>query len=58
MKRFVVGIVGAVALVSSAHMAMAQSKTVTSEMRTETATIEAIDASNRTSRSRNRTVPS
>jgi hypothetical protein len=38
----------ALALVSSAHMAMAQSKTVSSEMRTETATVEAIDASTRT----------
>jgi len=48
MKRLVLGIMGAVALVSSAQMAMAQSKTVTSEMRTETATIEAIEASSRT----------
>ena len=47
MKRFVVGMM-AVALVSTAHMAMAQSKTVRSEMRTETATVEAIDASTRT----------
>jgi hypothetical protein len=38
----------ALALVSSAHMAMAQSKTVRSEMKTETATVEAIEASTRT----------
>ena len=48
MKRFVVGLVAAAVLVSMAHTAMAQSKTVRSEMRTETGTIEAIDASSRT----------
>ena len=48
MKRLVLRIMAAVALVSSAHMAMAQSKTVRSEMKTETATVEAIDASTRT----------
>jgi len=48
MKRFAVRMLAALALVSSAHMAMAQSKTVSSEMRTETATVEAIDASTRT----------
>ena len=47
MKRLVVGIAAA-GLVSMAGMAMAQSKTVRSEMRTETAIVEAIDAANRT----------
>ncbi len=47
MKRLVVGMAAA-GLVSMAGMAMAQSKTVRSEMRTETATVEAIDASART----------
>ena len=48
MKRFVVGIIAAVVLVSMARTAMAQAKTVRSEMRTETATVEAIEASSRT----------
>ena len=48
MKRLAVRMLAALALVSSAHMAMAQSKTVSSEMRTETATVEAIEASSRT----------
>src|SRR4029450_9880966 len=48
MKRLVVGIIAAAFLVSMARTAMAQSKTVSSEMRTETATVEAIDASTRT----------
>ena len=48
MKRFVVGIIAAAVLVSMARTAMAQTKTVTSEMRTETATVEAIDAASRT----------
>jgi hypothetical protein len=48
MKRFVVGLVAAAAVVSMAGPAMAQSKTVRSEMRTETGTIEAIEASTRT----------
>ena len=47
MKRSVVGLIAAAALVSMAHIAMAQSKTVKSEMRTEKATVEAIDASTR-----------
>ena len=38
MKRFVVGLVAAAAVVSMAGPAMAQSKTVRSEMRTETGT--------------------
>ena len=48
MKRFVVGIIAAAVLVSMARTAMAQTKTVTSEMRTETATVEAIEAATRT----------
>ena len=48
MKRFVVGIIAAAVLVSMAHTAMAQSKTVNSEMRTETGIVEAIEASTRT----------
>jgi Cu/Ag efflux protein CusF len=48
MKRLVVGLVAAAGLVAMAHTAMAQSKTVRSEMRTETGTIEAIEASSRT----------
>jgi hypothetical protein len=48
MKRFLVGLVAAAGLVSMAHTVMAQSKTVRSEMRTETGTIEAIEASSRT----------
>jgi hypothetical protein len=48
MKRFVVGLLAAAGLVSMAHTVMAQSKTVRSEMRTETGTIEAIEASSRT----------
>ena len=48
MKSLAVRMLAALALLSSAHMAMAQSKTVSSEMRTETATVEAIEASSRT----------
>ncbi len=48
MKRFVVGIIAAAVLVSVARTAMGQAKTVKSEMRTETATVEAIDAASRT----------
>jgi hypothetical protein len=48
MKRLVVGIIAVAVLVSMAHTAMAQTKTISSEMRTETATIEAIEASTRT----------
>ena len=47
MKRFVVGLVAAAGLVAMAHTVMAQSKTVRSEMRTETGTVEAIDAPTR-----------
>ncbi len=48
MKRFVVGTMAAMVLASSAQMAMAQSKTVRSEMRTDTAVVEAVEASTRT----------
>jgi len=47
MKRFVVGIIAAAVLVSMARTATAQVKTVRSEMRTETGTVEAIDAATR-----------
>ena len=48
MKRLVVGLIAAAVLVSMAHTVMAQSKTVRSEMRTDTGTVEAIEASSRT----------
>jgi len=48
MKRFVAHSMAAVILVSVAHLASAQIKTVRSEMRTETAVVEAIDAATRT----------
>jgi hypothetical protein len=48
MKTFVVGLVAAAGLVAMAHPVMAQSKTVKTEMRTETGIIEAIEASSRT----------
>jgi hypothetical protein len=48
MRRLVIGLVAAAGLVAMAHPTMAQSKTVRSEMRTETGTIEAIEASSRT----------
>ena len=48
MKRFLIGLVAAAALVSITHTVMAQSKTVRSEMRTETGTIEAIEDATRT----------
>jgi hypothetical protein len=47
MKTFVVGLVAAAGLMSMGHTALAQSKTVSSQMRTETGTIEEIDAPNR-----------
>ena len=47
MKSYVVVIIAAAALVPMARTAMAQAKTVRSEMRTETGTVEAIDASTR-----------
>ena len=48
MKRFVVGIIAAAVLVSTARTALAQSKTINAEMKTATAVIEAIEASTRT----------
>jgi hypothetical protein len=48
MKRFVVGMTAAALLVSTAHTAMAQAKTIRSEMRTETATVESIAPDTRT----------
>ena len=48
MKRLVVGIMAAIVLVAMARTAMAQAKTVRSEMRTETATVESIDPATRT----------
>jgi Cu/Ag efflux protein CusF len=47
MKRFVVGTIAAAALVVMAGPAAAQTKTVRSEVRTETGTIEAIEAASR-----------
>jgi len=43
MKRLVVGIVAAAVLASMARTAAAQSKTVTSEMKVQAGTVEAID---------------
>jgi len=48
MKRLLVGIIAAALLVSTARTAMAQARTVSSETRTETAVVEAIEASSRT----------
>ena len=48
MKRYVVGIIAAAVLVSMARTAIAQSKTVKAEMKVQTATVEAIEASSRT----------
>jgi Cu/Ag efflux protein CusF len=48
MKRLVVGIIAAAVLVSTARTALAQAKTINAEMRTETAVVEAIEASSRT----------
>ena len=48
MKRFVVGVIAVAVLVSTARTASAQAKTISSEMRTETGTVEAIDAATRT----------
>jgi Cu/Ag efflux protein CusF len=47
MKRLVVGIVAAAVLASMARTAAAQSKTVTSEMKVQTGTVEAIDPEHR-----------
>ena len=47
MKQCVVGIIAVAMLVSAARTAVAQSKTLTSEMRVETGTVESIEASTR-----------
>ena len=47
MKRLVVGIVAATVLVSMVRTAAAQSKTVTSEMKVQSGTVEAIDPERR-----------
>ena len=47
MKRLVVGIMAAAVLVAMARPVMAQVKTISSEMRTETGTVESIDTPNR-----------
>ena len=48
MKRFVVGLIAAAVLIAMAPIASGQAKTVKSEMRVETAIVEAIDAATRT----------
>jgi Cu/Ag efflux protein CusF len=48
MKQSVGRVMAAVVLVSMAQTAMAQSRTVRSEMRTETGTVEAVETSTRT----------
>jgi hypothetical protein len=48
MKRLVVGIIAATVLLSTASTAMAQTRTVKAEMRTETAIVESIDAKTQT----------
>ena len=48
MKRLVLGIIAAAVLVPMARTAMAQSKTVSSEVKTATGTIEAVEAQTRT----------
>jgi Cu/Ag efflux protein CusF len=47
MRRLFVGIPAVAALALLAHTAMAQTKTFTTEMRTETGVVESIDAANR-----------
>ena len=47
MKRMVAGILAAAALVSAPRLAAAQSKEVTSEIKTETGVVEAIEAQSR-----------
>lgn len=48
MKWLVAGIIAAAVLVSTTRTAMAQAKTVASEMRVETGTVEAIETATRT----------
>jgi hypothetical protein len=47
MKGIVAGLIAAAALLSAPRLAMAQSKEVTSEIRTETGIVEAIEAQSR-----------
>jgi Cu/Ag efflux protein CusF len=47
MKRMVAGMIAAAALVSTTSMAVAQSKEVTSEIKTQTGIVEAIEAQSR-----------
>ena len=47
MKRLLVGIIAAAVVMSMAHTAMAQAKTIRSEMRTETGIVDSIDAATR-----------
>jgi Cu/Ag efflux protein CusF len=47
MKRMVAGMIAAAALVSAPGMAMAQSKEVTSEIKTQSGVVEAIEAQSR-----------
>jgi Cu/Ag efflux protein CusF len=47
MKRLIVGTIGIAALIAIPRIMMAQSKTVSSEMRVETGVVEAIDAATR-----------
>ena len=48
MKHLIVGTVSIAVLIAVPHIAQAQAKTVSSEMRVETGVIEAIDATTRT----------
>ncbi len=48
MKKLVLGLIATAVLVPMARTAMAQSKTVSSEIKTETGTIEAVEAQTRT----------
>ena len=47
MTRLIVGTFSIAIVMASPHLAMAQAKTISSEMRVETGTIEAIDAATR-----------
>ena len=47
MKRLAAGMVAAAALLSAPHVGVAQSKEVTSEIKTETGVVEAIEAQSR-----------
>ena len=48
MKKLIVGTIAVAGLMLMPRITLAQSKTITSEMRTETGTVEAIEASTRT----------